>query len=274
MWRKLRDGHRQAISKKKTGQAANSKKLWKYEKIMEFLLPTMQNRSRSRNVHMEDSNEQESDVTQHNENSDNEQHKTVDDFVPPKKKLNLISLMEKEQKRRELRSGERDSLRRQILCNTPKNTSNIENTALGNFFMSMLQTTNDLSETLQLRVQRQLFNIVMEAKEEDIATRRHSIASTGSSLSATSPAAEFNSPFLLRSSPHYNTSPRATSTLSNYSDVVTSPPKLGLSTNDIENGENYSPQDFVAIENNTPHFNTSSQLDVRSYIKNENIDFD
>ncbi|CAB3229492.1 unnamed protein product [Arctia plantaginis] len=41
LWKKLRDGHRQAISKKKTvsGQAATSKHQWKYEKQMEFILP-------------------------------------------------------------------------------------------------------------------------------------------------------------------------------------------------------------------------------------------
>lgn len=273
MWRKLRDGHRQAISRKKTttGQAASSKNLWKYEKFMEFLLPSMQNRSRSTNVNTQGSNEQESDVIQHNENSSEiGQHETVDDCVPPKKKPNLTSLIEKEQKRREIRSAERDSLRRQILCNT----NNVENTALGNFFRSMLQTTSALTENLQLRVQRQLFNIVMEAKEEDLVTRSHSIASTGSSLSAPSPASTLanavhhfrgDSPFLL-SSPHYNTSPRATSTLSNYTDI-TSPPQHGTQ-HDIRHGENYPSQDLATIEENT-----SSQIDIRSYIENENFGF-
>lgn len=283
MWRKLRDGHRQAISRKKTttGQAANSKNLWKYEKFMEFLLPTMQNRSRSTNVNTQDSNEQESDIIQQNENpSESGQHEMVDDCVPPKKKPNLTSLIEKEQKRREIRSAERDSLRRQILCNASKNTNNVESTALGNFFMSMLQTTSVLPENLQLRVQRQVFNIVMEAKEEDIVTRPHSIASTGSSLSAPSPASALgnavhhfrgDSPFLLRS-PQYNTSPRATSTLSNYTDI-TSSPQHGTQRNDIEHEENYSSQDLAAIENNTPNYNTSSQIDIRSYIENENFSF-
>lgn len=56
MWKKLRDGYRQALGKKKcrTEQAATSINPWKYEKMMEFILPYMSNRPRSTNAVIQD----------------------------------------------------------------------------------------------------------------------------------------------------------------------------------------------------------------------------
>ncbi|KAH9641234.1 hypothetical protein HF086_003221 [Spodoptera exigua] len=44
-WKKLRDSHREALRRRKTttGQAAQNMKPWKYENLMEFLLPHREN---------------------------------------------------------------------------------------------------------------------------------------------------------------------------------------------------------------------------------------
>lgn len=134
---------------------------------MEFLLPSMQNRPRSTNVIIEEHSSRDS--TNQNEESVNDSvvEQIYVDVNPPKKKATLVSLLETEQRRRQERSIERDTLRKQILLSSAAKPE----TALEKFFNSMLLTTQTLSERLQLKVQREIFNIVMEAKEEHLASQ-------------------------------------------------------------------------------------------------------
>ncbi|XP_048484041.1 uncharacterized protein LOC125490065 [Plutella xylostella] len=64
-WKKMRDNHRDAIKRQnstRSGQAAKQITKWKYQKIMEFLLPFMQNRKRTSNFR--DDSESYDDDTQ------------------------------------------------------------------------------------------------------------------------------------------------------------------------------------------------------------------
>ncbi|XP_045501725.1 uncharacterized protein LOC123698937 [Colias croceus] len=210
-WKKLRDGHRQAIGRKKTvtGQAASTKTPWKYETQMEFLLPIMKNRKRSTDIdpvpRSSQGNSRNSDEIESQQNAESPNHVVelpYGELVPPNKKTTLVSLLEKEHKRREERSVARTELRNQI---QGASTSTTQNSAMDTFFKSMQLTTNALPERLQLKVQRQIFNIVMEAKEEHLTT----LALTANSQ-----------PLLL---PINKYSPRSASSSSNYSQI--SPPQ-------------------------------------------------
>lgn len=189
---------------------------------MEFLLPTMQNRKRSTNIapipcssqdNSQDGNEIE--TQQNAESPNNAVEPPYGELVPPNKKTTLVSLLEKEHKRREERSVARTALRNQILHGASTDTT--QNSAMDTFFKSMQLTTKALPERLQLKIQRQIFNIVMEAKEEHLTT----LTST-----TNSPIYQFRggSPFLLPINKYAMTdSLRSASSSSNYS--VTSPPQ-------------------------------------------------
>ncbi|XP_044765891.1 uncharacterized protein LOC123322114 [Coccinella septempunctata] len=131
MWKKLRDGHRQALNKKKTttGQAAGSDKLWKYEKQMSFLVPHSANRQRSTNAtsiqasqlaetdeSLENTRDAEDDSQSTITNKEIEQ--TNYNYNSPRNKRKndkLIEYLEHEQKRRDQKSIARDQLRQELL---------------------------------------------------------------------------------------------------------------------------------------------------------------
>lgn len=87
----------------------------------------------------------------------------------PRKRNNksILHILEQDVKRREKRAVERDKLRKQILESNYKNVSS-SNKGMEKFFISMCDTTCELPEHLQMRIQRQLFNIVMEAREQHL----------------------------------------------------------------------------------------------------------
>ncbi|CAF4947175.1 unnamed protein product [Pieris macdunnoughi] len=66
-----------------------------------------------------------------------------------------------------------------------------ETSAMEKFFLSMCDTTCQLPEYLQMRIQRQIFNIVMEAKEQHLMRSNYSDNSPGCSV--------YNSPVVLLS---------------------------------------------------------------------------
>ncbi|KAL1509995.1 hypothetical protein ABEB36_004655 [Hypothenemus hampei] len=180
MWKKLRDGHRQALSKKKTttGQAACSDRLWKYEKQMEFLIPQLTNRPRSTNaIPTQDISQINIDETVDNTptteenlitNIEHESQQTIYTIPKNKRKNDKVSeYIEQEQKRRDLRSKERDLFRRELLTQQ-QSVKPIEVTALKKFFDSMCDETYNLLEYLQMKIQRQIFNVVMEAREANL----------------------------------------------------------------------------------------------------------
>lgn len=185
MWKKLRDGHRQALNKKKTttGQAASSDRLWKYEKQMEFLVPHLCNRQRSTNAaatqDITPADPDETESIQEGENpeliaTNNETQQVTYDTPRPKRKIDrLTDYFEKEQKRRDQRSRERDLLRQELL-DREKSVKPKEDTALKKFFDSMCDLTSNMPEFLQIKVQRQIFNSVMEAQEAKLQNRYES----------------------------------------------------------------------------------------------------
>lgn len=134
---------------------------------MEFLLPSMQNRPRSTNVKIEEHSSRDSTIQNEVSVNDSVVKQIYLDVNPLKKKATLVSLLETEQRRRQERSIERDTLRKQVLLSFAAKPG----TALEIFFNSMLLTTQTLSERLQLKVQREIFNIVMKAKEEHLASQ-------------------------------------------------------------------------------------------------------
>lgn len=172
LWKKLRDGYRQALNAKKktTGQAADSKPKWKYEYLMEFLIPHMKNRPQHTNVGTSSRNT--TDTLNDDSLTGDESMVSLREFRIKKNKT-IHSMLEDEQKRREKRTAERDHLRRQLMENA-SNQSKSETTAMEKFFLSMCDTTCQMPEYLQMRIQRQIFNIVMEAKEQHLMRSNYS----------------------------------------------------------------------------------------------------
>ncbi|XP_049868463.1 uncharacterized protein LOC126368484 [Pectinophora gossypiella] len=194
LWKNLRDGHRQAIARKKT---AGSMTKWRYEDQMEFLLPTMALRSlkrprlrspesRRRAYLREDTSSIQSEDSfggePQNEDTDNERA-YASEFVA------IEYEQEKVEIKTERESPEQETFPKPIIASTSSfsdvNHQHIEptstfatttvaahqNKALEKFFMSMFETTNNLPEILQHRVQRQVFQIVMDAQEEHLTAK-------------------------------------------------------------------------------------------------------
>ncbi|KAM3965943.1 uncharacterized protein ACR2FA_012794 [Aphomia sociella] len=176
LWKILRDGHRQALTRTKasTGQAGSTRNKWKYELQMEFLVPTMTMRSQQTNTRSLDKDDNQKS---HDDISIEEEIIIENDIKSEDIKIEYVQNGEEqiedcdkpiqEQKRREKRSADNDVMRKQIIESSSSNTS-CENSALEKFFSSMFYTTSGLPDELQLRVQRQVFNAVMEAKEEHL----------------------------------------------------------------------------------------------------------
>lgn len=125
-----------------TGVQAQSIGPWKYEKLMEFVLP--QNRETYTNFcteHYTDSN-----LTGLPDDSDNSESPTM--------------AAEREM-RRQIKERERKELRRQVY-----DENRVTRDALSDLFSSMCQKTRDLPKHLQLRVQREIFESVTRAEEE------------------------------------------------------------------------------------------------------------
>lgn len=209
LWKKLRDSHRQALSKKKTATGqAGSKPMWKHEQQMEFLVPIMASRLLQTNVRstdQENSLDNEDSALQSEELRNEEALLTKNINKEPK----LVAQFENEQRRRDRRRADRDPLRNQILGSSSTNVSR-QNSALEKFFASMFESTSTFPDMLQLRVQRNIFNIVMEAKEEQLATQGLYLTSQPS---AAPPTTTSNVTFELHTS-----TPRASSSLSDSSD--------------------------------------------------------
>lgn len=142
---------------------------------MSFLLPNMRNRPVYTNILTNTMNE-DSEASNDSEllnasNSGEQQTASVigNENSQPRKRNNksIVNILEQDVKRREKRAVERDVLRKQILESNYKNVSS-SNKSMEKFFMSMCDATCELPEHLQMSIQRQLFNIVMEAREQHL----------------------------------------------------------------------------------------------------------
>ncbi|CAK1578512.1 unnamed protein product [Parnassius mnemosyne] len=147
-WKKLRDSHREAMRRRKTATASQAQAIgpWKYEKLMEFLLP--QNRESYANFCNESYSDSHLGLSM-DENDTNGGPSTIE--------------VEREM-RRQLKEKEREEMRRHFY-----DENRVMRDALSDLFSSMCQKTRELPKYLQLRVQREIFESVTRAEEEALS---------------------------------------------------------------------------------------------------------
>lgn len=156
LWKNLRDGHRQAMVKRRY----NSKSAWKYDKQMKFLLPIMRNRLRQRGKmryhEYFNRKEQSADPLKPVQHNDRDSKPSIKSTV-----------LKEDRNINRCHYGQSHELRGIIVNGGHKPKQHL---ALEKFFTCMYLTTNQLPQKLQLRVQRRIFDIVMEAKEESLSS--------------------------------------------------------------------------------------------------------
>lgn len=210
-WKKLRDNHREALKRQKdgkSGQAAKNTRIWKYQKVMEFLVPYMQNRNTTGNYSQDDSQvSQESNPTQvseldednfevvnesaHGSVNENSQSSnttaassetTSQNTSTPltRKRVHsvqheILNFVKIQQTDREKRKTERD-LRNQVLDKMDD---------MDHFFLSVCESTKKLPKPAQLRLKRKIFNLVTEEEELQIYNDMYASESYNSALTST-----------------------------------------------------------------------------------------
>ncbi|KAM3957729.1 uncharacterized protein ACR2FA_008242 [Aphomia sociella] len=173
-WKRLRDCHREALRRRKisAGQGARFFSPWKYEQLMDFLLPHTENKDSPTNFPID---------------PDGSGDISTECLLPPPSRTEPLSknraiddtVTEEREKIREERQKERDKWRRQII-----ETNRIRRDALSDLFSSLCQKTRDLPKYLQLRVQREIFESVARAEEEALTLEQTMNESPRSSTSS------------------------------------------------------------------------------------------
>lgn len=190
-WKQLRDSHRDALKRqksKKSGQATTKTREWKYQKLMEFLLPYMANRDREssykEDISSPNNENDSSQSTQYSLNQDDSSQSTehtpnqadnpnnlyeiastsgisTDSVTPSsskKKKGDELSiLIQKHMKNQEDFRKERQELRELLKPTDCDDTDH--------FFLSMAKTFKKLPDYMQVPLKRKLFNMISEAEE-------------------------------------------------------------------------------------------------------------
>nr|XP_049697641.1 uncharacterized protein LOC126054844 [Helicoverpa armigera] len=190
-WKQLRDSHRDALKRqksKKSGQATTKTREWKYQKLMEFLLPYMANRDREssykEDISSPNNENDSSQSTQYSLNQDDSSQSTehtpnqadnpnnlyeiastsgisTDSVTPSsskKKKGDELSiLIQKHMKNQEDFRKERQELRELLKPTDCDDTDH--------FFVSMAKTFKKLPDYMQVPLKRKLFNMISEAEE-------------------------------------------------------------------------------------------------------------
>ncbi|KPJ01892.1 hypothetical protein RR46_05101 [Papilio xuthus] len=146
-WKRLRDSHREAMRRRKTALQPQNFGPWKYEKLMEFVLP--QKRETYANFCNETYTENALVSLSTEDNECNSESSTLD--------------VEREYKR-QIKEKEREEMRRQIF-----DENRMRRDPLSDLFSSMCEKTRDLPKYLQLRVQREIFDSVSRAEEEALS---------------------------------------------------------------------------------------------------------
>lgn len=145
--------------------------------IMTILLPTATNITNQSNI-INPPQEQESQQN----NGDMERHE-IDVPGSPRVKMELLSPSENEQETDSSNCFQLQTRksRKRYMDNAAKAAS--QKIALETFFSSMCQTTSNLSPQLQMKIQRSIFNVVMEAQEEVLKDQKlHPVAGSSASL--------------------------------------------------------------------------------------------
>lgn len=182
MWKRLRDSHREALRRR--GQAAHNLNPWKYEVLMEFILPqmsTIETREPANSTASQDGCNGHNDTSDANTNDVEPQTVQVspESAIPAtsssepdrkQKTPNLVLANAKHQDNRERRrehwQTERGHHRRHMMDSNRDNMASLSSDALSNLFTSLCQKTKLLPRFLQLRVQREVFESVTRAEEE------------------------------------------------------------------------------------------------------------
>ncbi|XP_026763814.2 uncharacterized protein LOC113522332 [Galleria mellonella] len=159
-WKRLRDCHREAlrIRNTTTGQATRMFSPWKYEQLMDFLLPQLGMKETTTNFSEDPilDNDGQFEISL--------PCPTVTDSC---KCRGIENMMEEREKRREQRQIERDGFRKQIV---EANRFPID--AVSELFSSLCRKTRELPISLQLRVQREVFESVSRAEEDALSLRQ------------------------------------------------------------------------------------------------------
>ncbi|XP_064087404.1 uncharacterized protein LOC135202078 [Macrobrachium nipponense] len=157
-WKRLRDSFCQALARQKTisGQAAKSRKPWRYENQMKFLIPFMFSRETSTNI--EDVQIAEEEDCDSNEPMTPEMQVPVsavpstsnEDVFPAKRKCPHITDVEKV-----------------INYFQEKKGSPAKKDDLDLFFMSACQSTKALTRRMQNKVKKDILEILVRAEEQE-----------------------------------------------------------------------------------------------------------
>ncbi|XP_059050751.1 uncharacterized protein LOC131845678 [Achroia grisella] len=170
-WKRLRDCYREALRRRKItierGLPVHGR--WKYEHLMEFLLPLPERKEKQ---HSNKNFTPEFEI-----NLDTEPIVTCNRVIPALPTLenlnteklltrfnteNIENTIQIERvKRRELRRKERQQTRQEAV-----EANRFDNDAITELFSSLCRKTKELPKYLQLRVQREIFESVSRAEEE------------------------------------------------------------------------------------------------------------
>lgn len=215
-WKTLHDGLREALKRQKTtsGQAAKNVKPYKYQTIMEFVVPQMTNRSRETNVagtstvlNPSDSEEFADDPevaagaaseTPNENQAEGDSERDEESQVSGKRRRGegnvsdrVIQFLTEQREVREKNAEERRVRRQQI--------KGAENDFFFEFFRSMYNTTRVLPLVSQLKIKIIVFNAVAEEEERGICESRQSFDSwTPQFYANTSTSASYVTVHLLR----------------------------------------------------------------------------
>lgn len=173
-WRTIMDGVEDLIGDKmKDGSNYSSAK--KFEKIMNILLPSRKRARSNGGARRAKANRQAPDAKKDENAEDGEE-------TGPSKKP------------RETKQGETSEESKKVEQDRGESSSANEQTALASFFESMRQTTSELPELLQLRIQRKIFRLVTDTKEKLLETESGSGSNSSSSDSDSLPSDNSDSP--------------------------------------------------------------------------------
>ncbi|VEN62489.1 unnamed protein product [Callosobruchus maculatus] len=177
-WKQLRDCHRDALKRqksKKSGQPTAKIHEWKYQRLMEYLLPYMSNRDRESNFRESPSSitptQDDSSQSSLNKNNDSlnsvrveigsssgmSANSRIPSSLKKKKGDELSNLLTRHMESQEIYRRERKELK-ELLKQT-------EHDDIDLFFLSMAKTYKKLPHYVQVPVKRKIFNIISDAEE-------------------------------------------------------------------------------------------------------------
>jgi hypothetical protein len=208
-WKQLRDNHRDALKRQnatRSGQARKQRKEWKYQKAMSFLLPYMCNRDRSSNFAplddsvsetsnppntIDESSRESCNLLPSNSNNlpsvDVPNDSTASGPLPStsKKRKNdeILDLLKKNQKRRELLEQERIEVKNMMSASDKYDEIDL-------FFLNLAASAKKLLYYLQLQIKKTCFNAVISAEESNLQHSWYSPNNYGYSTASSTPTTD------------------------------------------------------------------------------------